>query len=137
MAFSATTGGDSADMAQSVMLACVEKRSGMSKHCSQLNGSQTTAPATARETIAFAAALGIVSKFTPARSPQSNGMAEALVKTFKRDYVFCNDRPDAETVMALLPGWFEDYNENAPHKALRMLSPREFIRSLQNLECPV
>ena len=72
-----------------------------------------------------------------ARSPQSNGMAEALVKTFKRDYVFCNDRPDAETVMAQLSGWFEDYNENAPHKALRMLSPREFIRSLQNLECPV
>lgn len=44
---------------------------------------------------------------------------------------------DAETVMAQLSGWFEDYNENAPHKALRMLSPREFIRSLQNLECPV
>ena len=87
--------------------------------------------------VAAAAALGIVSKFTPARSPQSNGMAEALVKTIKRDYVFCNDRSDAETVMAQLPGWFEDYNENAPHKALRMLSPREFIRSLQNLECPV
>lgn len=75
--------------------------------------------------------MGIVSKFTPARSPQSNGMTEALVKTLKRDYVFCNDRSDAETVMAQLPGWFEDYNENAPHKALRMLSPREFIRSLQ------
>ena len=58
-------------------------------------------------------------------------MAEALVKTFKRDYVFCNDRSDAETVMAQLPGWFEDYNENAPHKALRMLSPRKFIRSLK------
>ena len=40
--------------------------------------------------------------------------------------------------MAQLPGWLEDYNENAPHKALRMLSPREFIRSLQNMnmECP-
>ena len=64
-------------------------------------------------------------------------MAEALVKTFKRDYVFCNDRPDAETVVAQLPGWFEDYNENAPHKALRILSPREFIRSVQNLKCPI
>jgi transposase InsO family protein len=50
--------------------------------------------------------LGIVSKFTPVRSPQSNGMAEALAKTLKRDCVFCNDRPDAETVMALLPSWF-------------------------------
>ena len=85
----------------------------------------------------FAAALSIVSKFTPARSPQSNVMAEALIKTFKRDYAFCNDRSDAETVMAQIPGPFEDYNENATHKALRVLSPREFIRSLQNLECPI
>jgi Transposase and inactivated derivatives len=109
----------------------------MSKHCGRLNGSRTTDPVTQQKKITFAAALGIVSKFTPARSPQSNGMAEALVKTFKRDYVFCNNRPDAETVMAQLPGRFEDYNENAPHKALRILSPREFIRSVQNLKCPV
>ena len=61
-------------------------------------------------------------------------MAAALAKIFKRHSVFCNDRPDAETAMALLPCWFEDYNKNAPHKALRTLSPREFIRSLQNLE---
>ena len=60
--------------------------------------------------------MGIVSKFTPARSPQSNYMAESLAKTFKRDYVFCNDRPYAETAMEQLSGWFEEYNENAPHK---------------------
>ena len=138
MAYSATTGGYSADMAQSVMLACVEKRFGDVKTLQPVEWlSDNGSCYTARETITFAAALGIVSKFTPSRSPQSNGMAEALVKTFKRDYVFCNDRSDAETVMAQLSGWFEDYNENAPHKALRMLSPREFIRSLQNLECPV
>ena len=138
MAYSATTGGYSADMAQSVMLACVEKRFGDVKTLQPVEWlSDNGSCYTARETITFAAALGIVSKFTPARSPQSNGMAEALVKTFKRDYVFCNDRPYAETAMEQLSGWFEDYNENAPHKALRMLSPREFIRSLQNLECPV
>ena len=57
--------------------------------------------------------MGIVSKFTPARSPQSNDMIDALVKTFKRDYVFCNDRPYAETAMEQLSGWFEDYNEHA------------------------
>jgi len=27
-----------------------------------------------------------------------------------------------------LPKWMEDYNETAPHKALKMLSPREYIR---------
>ena len=111
------------------MLACVEKRFGDVKTLQPVEWlSDNGSCYTARETITFAAGLGIVSKFTPARSPQSNGMAEALVKTFKRDYVFCNDRSDAETVMAQLSGWFEDYNENAPHKALRMLSPHEFIR---------
>ena len=57
--------------------------------------------------------MGTVSKFTPARSPQSSDMAESLVKTFKRGYVFCNDRPYAETAREQLSGWFEDYNENA------------------------
>ena len=138
MAHTAITGGYSADMAQSVMLACVEKRFGDIKTLRPVEWlSDNSSRYTARGTITFAAALGIVSRFTPARSPQGNGMAGALVKTFKRDYVSCNDRSDAETVMAQLPGWFEDYNENAPHKTLRMLSPREFIRSLQNLECPI
>jgi putative transposase len=36
--------------------------------------------------------------------------------------------PDAETVIALLPGWFEDYNEVHPHSGLKFLSPREFLR---------
>jgi transposase InsO family protein len=42
---------------------------------------------TAHETIAFASAIGLVPCFTPVRSPESNGIAEAFVKTFKRDYV--------------------------------------------------
>lgn len=55
-------------------------------------------------------------------------MAEAFVKTFKRDYVYANDLSNAELVLAPLPGWFKDYNENAPHKALGMLSPREYLK---------
>ena len=35
--------------------------------------------------------------------PQSNGMAEAFVKTFKRDYLYVHDRPDAQTVLSQLP----------------------------------
>jgi transposase InsO family protein len=30
--------------------------------------------------------------------------------------------------MSQLPQWIDDYNAKAPHKALNMLSPREFIR---------
>jgi putative transposase len=64
-------------------------------------------------------------------------MAEAFVKTFKRDYVYVHDRPDAQTVLSQLPQWFEDYNEIHPHKGLRLKSPREFIRSLQQpAHCP-
>ena len=68
------------------------------------------------------------------RSPESNGMAEAFVKTFKRDYVYVHDRPDVKTVLVQLDRWFTDYNELHPHKGLKMKSPREFIREQIQME---
>lgn len=53
----------------------------------------------AYEMIDFAMRLGFVPCFTPVRSPQSNGMAEA----FKRDYVYVHDPPDARSVLSQLP----------------------------------
>ena len=50
---------------------------------------------TARDTRIFAQQLGLKSCFTPVKSPQSNGMSEAFVKTLKRDYVRVNPLPDA------------------------------------------
>jgi putative transposase len=85
-------------------------------------------PYTAHETRAFASSCGLLPRNTPAYSPESNGMAEALVKTIKRDYVYLADLPDAETVLRLIPTWIDDYNDNQPHKGLRMLSPRQFRR---------
>ncbi|MEM6368607.1 MAG: integrase core domain-containing protein, partial [Myxococcota bacterium] len=35
---------------------------------------------------------------------------------------------NAETVLRLLPNWIEDYNENHPHKGLKMRFPREYRR---------
>jgi putative transposase len=93
---------------------------------------------TACETLAFAHAVGLVPCFTPVRGPESNGIAEAIVQTFKRDYVRLNARPDAAVVMAELDRWFEDYNEIHPHRALGMRSPRQFKRAqLQPADCPV
>jgi len=66
--------------------------------------------------------------FTPVRSPESNGMSEAFVKTLKRDYARVAILPDAETILALLPIWIEDYCEVHPHSGLKFRSPREFIR---------
>ncbi len=83
----------------------------------------------ARDTASLLRDIGMEPCTTPVRSPQSNGMAEAFVKTFKRDYVAVNPTPDAETVMAQLPFWFEHYNNLHPHSALGYQSPREFISS--------
>ena len=59
------------------------------------------------------------------KSFESNGIAEAFVKTLKRDYVHVIPLPDAATVLGLIAGWIEDYNDN--HSALRVedaLAPR-------------
>jgi putative transposase len=88
---------------------------------------------TSRDTQAFLREVGFLARNTPAYSPQSNGMAESFVKTFKRDYVYVNDVPDANTVLAMLPIWFADYNHQHPHKALGMRSPAEF-RSTRELK---
>lgn len=108
---------------------------------------------TAKGTRDFAGQLNLASCFTPVQSPESNGlsalptsrrgigpwpMAEAFVKTSKRDYVRVNPLPDAQTVLRQLDGWFEDYNDNHPHSRLGMRSPREYIRALsQPATCPV
>jgi len=43
------------------------------------------------------------SGFRPVQSPESNGMAEGLVKTFKRDYVHVNRLESARMVLEQLP----------------------------------
>ena len=83
---------------------------------------------TAHATRDFGRGLGLLVCNTPSYSPGSNGMAEAFVKTFKRDYV--NEIGSAAAVLAQLPAWFADYNEFAPHKGLKMKSPHEFRRIL-------
>jgi transposase InsO family protein len=138
MAWCASTGGISGEMIRDLMLESVERRFGAAGLPAPIQWlSDNGSCYRAHETIDFAIRLGLVPCFTPVRSPQSNGMAEAFVKTFKRDYVYVHDRPDAQTVLSQLPAWFEDYNESHPHKALRMKSPREFMRSYQPAACPV
>ena len=91
--------------------------------------SDNGSPYTARDTRIFAAQLNLTACFTPVASPESNGVSEAFVRTFKRDYVRVNPIPDARTALDQIAGWFKDYNENHPHSGLKMRSPREFIRA--------
>jgi transposase InsO family protein len=131
ISFVASTGGISSAMICDLMIQSVEHRFGSVERVPHTiewlsdNGSCYTA----KQTRDFAGQLALVCCTTPVSSPESNGMAEAFIKTFKRDYVYINQRPDAQTVMTQLPHWFDDYNEVHPHKGLNMMSPREFIRS--------
>lgn len=124
----ATTGGiDSGDI-RDLMIESVERRFGLVNRLPAAiewlsdNGS----PYTAGETRKLAREIGLVPCTTPIESPQSNGMAEAFVKTFKRDYARVSPRPDAANVLRQLEGWFEHYNTVHPHKALGYRAPREF-----------
>ncbi|WP_370652411.1 IS3 family transposase [Aquabacterium sp.] len=60
----------------------------------------------ATDTRRIARDLGLKPVNTPVCSPQSNGMAESFVNTFKRDYVSRMDLRDAKTVLRQLPSAF-------------------------------
>ena len=143
MSYVATTGGISSDDVRDLMVAAVEHRFGQVNHLP--SAIETVRPKdgrtwltdngscyVARDTRKFAAGIGLVPKTTPLESPRSNGMAEAFVRTLKRDYVRVSPIPDAQAVLQQLPGWLAHYNEVHPHRALGYHSPREFIsRSTQ------
>ena len=86
MAWVATIGaGINGEMVRDMMLECVERRFDDVRAPEPVqwladNGSAYTAA----ETVDFATALNLVACFTPVRSPESNGVCEAFVKTFKR-----------------------------------------------------
>jgi putative transposase len=128
MSWVATTKGIDAGLVGDLMMQAIESRFGPNSTApSEIewltdNGSCYTAA----ETRSFARALGLKPVTTPVSSPQSNGMAESLVKTIKRDYARLALRPDARTVMQQLVDWFEHYNTKHPHSALKYLPPRIF-----------
>jgi len=101
MSFLATTGGISGDDVRDLMVAAVEHRfGGVNRLPTTIewlsdNGSCYIAGDTRR----FARNIGLEPRTTPIESPQSNGMAEAFVRTIKRDYVRISPRPDARSVM--------------------------------------
>lgn len=84
-------------MIRDIMLEAVETRFGelWAPHPIELlsdNGSAYNA----RQTPFFAQALNLTPCFTPVVSPESNGLSEAFVKTFKRDYARVRSLPDTK-----------------------------------------
>jgi putative transposase len=134
ISFVATTAGISGEDVRDLIVAAVEHRFG---RVNRLPGTiewltDNGGCYLARETRRFAREIGLMPKTTPLESPPSNGMAEAFVRTLKRDYVRVSPVPDAASVLRQLPLWLAHDNELHPHRALGYRSPREFIaRSTQ------
>ncbi len=84
----------------------------------------------AKDTHALVKELGIKPVHTPVCSPQSNGMAESFVNTFKRDYVSQMDRSSADIVLRQMPAAFKHFNEIHPHSSLGYKSPSMFRKEL-------
>ena len=107
MSFLATTGGICGDAVRDLMVAAVEHRFGRVTHLPATiewlsdNGSCYIDGDTRK----FARDIGLEPRTTPIESPQSNGMAEAFVRTIKRDYVRISPRPNAEAVLRQLPAY--------------------------------
>jgi putative transposase len=129
MGYVATTAGITAEDVRDLMVASVEHRFGQVNKLPHAiewltdNGSCYTAHDTRR----FARDIGLTPRTTPVESPQSDGMAEAFVRTLKRDYARVSPRPNAQTVIDQLPSWLDHYNRVHPHRAFGYKSPREFI----------
>ncbi|GJG89299.1 integrase [Gemmatimonadetes bacterium T265] len=81
---------------------------------------------TALETVIAAERVGLAPVTTPAYSPESNGTAEAFLKTLKRDYVDGADLSSAAAVLDQLPRWAADDNGVTSHSALGYLAPQQY-----------
>ena len=87
----------------------------------------------AAKTRHIARQLGLKPVNTPVCSPQSTGMAETFVNTFKRDYVSRMDLADARTVTAQMAMAFEQFNEVHVHSALG--TEDEITQRVQGTSC--
>jgi putative transposase len=129
MIWASTTGSVTGEMVRDLMVEAMEARFGTVAPAQPIewltdNGS----PYVARDARSFAREIGMEPLTTAIASPQSNGMAESFVKTFKRDYGDRADCSDGFTVLHRLEAALEHYNEVHPHQALKMLSLRMFRR---------
>jgi transposase InsO family protein len=130
LSYLATTGGLSGEMAREVLTEAFEKGfpGVLTAPCPRAWLTDNGPAYIAGDTREYARQLGLRVCTTPYYSPEWDGMAEAFVKTFKRDDVYVKRLEAAASVMRQLSEWFEDYTESHPHKGLKLLSPREFQR---------
>ena len=137
MAYVATTQGIKGENVRDLMVASVKYRFGQVNRLPRTiewlsdNGSGYIAS----ETKAFARDDRIGAAHDARHKPAIQGMAEAFVRTIKRDYARVNPLPDAQTVIEKpASSGSTHYNAIHPHSALRYRSPREFIAAQSSQE---
>jgi hypothetical protein len=64
-------------------------------------------------------------------------MAEAFIKSFKRDYVYLSRLETAESVLNQLADWFEDYNERGRIGLSGWITPGIQESKFKLLTCPI
>ncbi len=69
------------------------------------------------------AELGIQRRYTRPRRPQTNGKAEALVKTLLREWAYRFAYPTSTHRARALPGYLRWYNQHRPHSSIGGLPP--------------
>jgi transposase InsO family protein len=72
---------------------------------------------------AACAELGIARRYTRPRRPQTNGKAEALVKTLQREWAYRFAYPTSTHRAKALPGYLRWYNRHRPHSSLGRKPP--------------
>ncbi len=70
-----------------------------------------------------AAGLGIGLRRTRPYRPQTNGKAEAFIKTLKREWAYRRIYKSNQERLNALKGFVHDYNHDRPHTSLGMLPP--------------
>jgi transposase InsO family protein len=69
------------------------------------------------------AELGLQRRYTRSRRPQTNGKAEALVKTLLREWAYRFAYPSSSHRAKALPGYLRWYNHHRPHASLGARPP--------------
>ena len=68
---------------------------------------------------------GTRQEFIRPYTPQQNGMVERLIRSVKEQCLWLHNFASLEEARQALGAWFRYYNEQRPHQALGMKTPRE------------
>jgi len=68
---------------------------------------------------------GIEQEFIKPHTPQQNGMVERLIRTVKEQCIHLHSFNSIEQARETLSKWFKFYNEQRPHQALKMKTPKQ------------